>query len=344
VPERPSGPDGVSALLRVIERAPSAADTYRVRLQEGLGRVLANRRLVVLVCAGAALVVAALTARFFLQSGWPLRRADMELVAGAGALCLLAHWARAVGWRLLFGSRERPRMLALAAAGGAAQVTSLALPGKLDAVVRVAVVRRFPGAKAGIGAVCLSLVLLGMVEAAALTPIAGVAALHSPGWLRAGLIVVAVAGAGSLAVVLALPRLGGLGRISGFRLVAWLRTHTSCPRETIAAFGCVSASWLLRGAALFLLLHALGLRATIPLALVLLCASAAASAIPVAPAGAATQAGAGAAVLAASGVGTSSAVAFGLASQVVLVLAGAALVLAAAAAHGLLRLVAPSAP
>ena len=319
----------------MIANARGAADGHYVRLREAIGGRLLTGRMAVLVSTGAALVLAALTARFFAEAGWPLRRADAVLVLGAGGLCLLAHAVRTLGWGRMFVGSERPRLLALVAAGGAASVTSLALPGRLDAVVRVAVVRRFSSVHAGIGTVCLSLVLLGMVEAAALTPLAGIAAgsAHSPGWLRAGLIVVAVAGAGSLAVVLALPRVGRVRRLARFRFIGWLWEHAACPRETAAALVLVSASWLLRGAALFVLLHALGLHASVPLALVLLCASAAASAVPVGPAGAATQAGAGAAVLAASGVGTSSAVAFGLAAQMVLVLAGVALLVAVAVAH-----------
>jgi hypothetical protein len=95
-----------------------------------------------------------------------------------------------------------------------------------------------------------------------------------------------------------------------------------------------------RAAALLVLLEALGLHASVPLALVLLCASAASSIVPVAPAGAAMQAGAGAAVLAASGVATPAAVAFGVAAQLLLVLAGGVLVVGAALWHGGLRVAA----
>lgn len=322
-----------------MRRARSGADTVPVRLS-AVGRVLRERRVVLLLSVGFALVAAALTGRFFLETGWPLRRADAALVAVAGVLCLLAHAARTLGWGRMFAGAERPRLLALAAAGGAASVTSLALPGRLDAVVRVAVVRRFPGAQAGLGVVCLSLLGLGMVEAAALTPLAGVAAgsAHASGWLRAGLIVVAGAGAGSLAAVFALPRVTALPPVARFRLARWLAQHAACPREAAVALALVSVSWLCRAAALFVLLQALGLRATVPLALVLLCASAASTVVPVAPAGAAMQAGAGAAVLAATGVGAPTAIAFGLAAQLLLVAAGAALALLAGAGHGCLRL------
>src|SRR6185437_9486704 len=66
-----------------------------------------------------------------------------------------------------------------------------------------------------------------------------------------------------------------------------------------------------------------------PLALLLLCAGAAAAAVPVGPAGAATQVGAGAAALIAAGVGGSQALAVTLAGGVLGVLTGAAIFLAA---------------
>lgn len=61
--------------------------------------------------------------------------------------------------------------------------------------------------------------------------------------------------------------------------------------------------------------------------------AAASSALPIAPAGAATQAGAGAAILVASGISTSQAIAFAVAAQAILI-AVAAVVLLFAAAWG----------
>jgi hypothetical protein len=66
--------------------------------------------------------------------------------------------------------------MALAAAGGAASVTGIALPGRFDELVRVAVVRRYPGSCAGVGGVCLSLLLLGLIDSAALAPLAALSA------------------------------------------------------------------------------------------------------------------------------------------------------------------------
>jgi hypothetical protein len=85
------------------------------------------------------------------------------------------------------------------------------------------------------------------------------------------------------------------------------------------------AHWLVRALALVLLLGTLGAGFSITLAMVFLCAGAAAGALPIAPAGAATQAGAGAAGLVASGVGTSQAIEVAVAGQALGALAGIAI-------------------
>jgi hypothetical protein len=50
------------------------------------------------------------------------------------------------------------------------------LPGRFDDAMRVAVVRRYPGCPAGVRALCLSLVMLGLIDSVALAPLAAVAA------------------------------------------------------------------------------------------------------------------------------------------------------------------------
>jgi hypothetical protein len=62
-----------------------------------------------------------------------------------------------------------------------------------------------------------------------------------------------------------------------------------------------------------------------------ICAGAASAAIPIGPAGAATQIAAGATLLVVSGVEASAALGFALAAQTLLILAGAAIFLAAIA-------------
>ena len=287
-----------------------------------------------------AVGVSLLAARHFADAGWPLAHADISLVALSGFLFLLAYAFKAFGWHRLFAPHERPRPLTLAAAGGAASVTGAALPGRFDDVVRVAVVRRFACTATGVPTVCLSLFMLGLVDTAALMPLASTAAATSDATpvVRAGMGVVAFAGFGAAVVIAFLPRLTTSGRLIRFRLARWLGERTICPREAWKAWVLVLASWLTRALGLFVLLAALGFSLSLPLAIAFLCAAAASSALPVAPAGAATQAGAGAAILMASGIGTAQAVSFAVAAQALLIVAGAAVLLVAALWHGGSRL------
>jgi hypothetical protein len=82
-----------------------------------------------------------------------------------------------------------------------------------------------------------------------------------------------------------------------------------------------------------LLLGALGIGYSFPLALVFLCAGAAAAALPIGPAGAATQIGAGAAALLASGVEASQALSFAVSVAALGVITGTAMLLLAVAAQ-----------
>ena len=298
-----------------------------------LGR---SRRTHLTLNAALGLLVAtvtALTVRHFVVHGWPLRNANAGLVVAAAALFLAAFAFKALGWRRVFARHSRPSSHALAAATGAASVTGVALPGRFDDVVRVAVVRRFRSSRAGLGAICLSIVIVGFLDSAALTPLASVAAgvTHVPAGLRAGLAVVAAAGIVAALIVVAMPRLERSARLARFRLVRWLGEHSASTREAAKAWLLISASWSLRAVALFLLLAALGVSNSFALALLFLCASAASAALPVAPAGAATQAGAGAAALALAGITPSEALAFAISAQALFVLAAAGAVLLAGA-------------
>lgn len=297
----------------------------------------ARRLLNALSVVSVALVVF-FTVRHFLRHGWPLHHANVLLVGAAAGLFLAAYGFKAFGWGRLFTGSQRPSPFSLAVAGGAAALTGIALPGRFDEAVRIAVVRRLRGKRTGIGALCLSLLLLGLIDSAALSPLAGIAAVVSgtTGWFLAGLILVSVAGVAAGALVVALPRIARIGGLVRFRGAGWAREHCASPREASVAWAFVSVSWLLRGAALYVLLHALSVGSSdssLPIALAFLCASAASAALPIAPAGAATQAGAGAAIMVATGIHASEAVAFAVAAQALMILAGAAIVVAAGLWH-----------
>jgi uncharacterized membrane protein YbhN (UPF0104 family) len=278
-----------------------------------------------------AVALALLAVRHFARSGWPLAGGRPGFLIGAGVLLLVAQALKALGWGRLFGLEERPSPFALAAGNGGAALIGVVLPGRFDDAMRVAVVRRYPGCPAGVRVLCLSLVMLGLIDSVALAPIALVAAvLPGVGWsVRAGLTVVAVAGLMAAVLVLLLPRLAATNRFRRFRLGRWLGPRTTSRALAAQAWALVSACWLVRALALFLLLGGLGVGFSVPLALLFLCAGAAAAALPIGPAGAATQIGAGAAALIASGIDTSQALAAAVAVGALGVLSGAAVLLAA---------------
>jgi uncharacterized membrane protein YbhN (UPF0104 family) len=291
-------------------------------------------RLVLTAGAGAlGLALAVLAARHVAESPWPLSQGHPGLLVAAAVLSLLGYGFKAYGWQRLIAREERPRSLALAAASGGASISGLVLPGRFDDVVRIAIVRRYPGCPAGIRTLCLSLFMLGLIDTVALAPLAIAAAVlpGQPVAARIGLAVIAGAGLGAALLVLGLPRLLASRRFLPLRLGRWLRPRTTSFREAAQAWALVSTCWLMRTAGVVLLLGTLGVGFSLPLALLFLCASSAAAALPIGPGGAATQAGAGAAVLIASGAGASEAVAVAIAVQALGIIAGGSILLFAAA-------------
>jgi hypothetical protein len=285
------------------------------------------------VSGAFVLVVALLAVRHFATAPWPLAAGKPGWLVGAGLLLLLAQALKALGWGRLFAARERPRTLALAAGNGGAALVGVVLPGRFDDATRIAVVRRYGACPAGVRALGLSLVMLGLIDAAALAPLAAVAAAASgPGIaVRAGLVLVAAAGVTAAALIVALPRLAASRRALRFRLGRWLSPRTTSLRGAVEAWILVSACWLIRGGAMLMLLGTLGVGFSVSLALLFLCAGAAAAALPIGPAGAATQAGASGAALVAAGVHTSEAVNVAVSSAALGVFSGVAVLLAAVA-------------
>jgi hypothetical protein len=316
---------------------------FGLRLAERLLRLAHSRKGKLTLTAGSgalALTLAIVAGRHFAESSWPLSHGHPALLATAGLLLLLAYACKAYGWRRLFAANERPQPLALAAANGGAAVLGVALPGRFDDVVRIAILRHYPGCPAGVRTLCLSLFMLGLVDSAALAPLA-VAAAVFPGrgiGVLAGLALVAGAGVAAAALILTLPRLAGSRRLLRFRLGRWLSPRTTPPRGASQAWALVSACWLLRAVALFLLLGALEVGFSFPLALLFLCAGAASAVLPIGPSAAFTQAGAGAGILIVAGVGASQAVAFAVAVQALGFLVAGAIVLFAALWRMALRL------
>lgn len=307
----------------------------RLPFKMGLSRLGCAPRARLTLAAGSgavALAVSILAARRFADSPWPLSRGHPGLLAAAGLLFLVAYALKIWAWRRLFAADERPRALALAAATGGASIIGLALPSRCADVVRIAIVHRYPGCPAGWRTLGLSLVMLGLIESAALAPLAVVFAVvpGHPSAVRAGLAVLACVGIAAAALVVLLPRIATSGRLASSRLGRWLRPRATSRRAASGAWALVSVSWLLRAVALVLLLGALGVGFSFALAVLYLSAGAAAGVLPIAPAGA-TKAGAGAAALIASGVGAPQALDVALAGQALGVLCGVAILFSAAA-------------
>ena len=88
-------------------------------------------------------------------------------------------------------------------------MTGAALPGRFDDVVRIAVIRRFPTTSVKISTICMSLVMLGLIDAAALMPFSAAAAATADASVesRPALALVAFGGLGAAAVVVGMPRL-----------------------------------------------------------------------------------------------------------------------------------------
>lgn len=289
-----------------------------------------------------ALGVTVLAARHFASTGWPLEHADPLLTAAAGLLVVLSYPLKALGWRRVFRPSEAPSAMSLAAANGAASVTGAALPGRFDEVVRIAVIRRYPSCPACVPTLAFSLFVIGLIDAAAMMPIAASAAATTdgPAAVTAGLSVVAATGLAAAAVVVFLPRLMASGRLIKYRIARWIHVRLISRPQAWKAGILVLASWLLRAVGLYLLLAAMGMSLSFPLAIGFLCAAAAASALPIAPAaGAAAQAGGGAALLVAAGIETNTAVDFAISAQALVIFAGIAVIVVAALWHAAGRVI-----
>ena len=201
------------ALAAIEIAAPIVLERRYRLLVDALVRLHRSRRGRWSVAAGSGLtmaVLALLAVRHFATSPWPLSGGQPGVLVAVCLLLLLAQGFKAWGWGRLFASDERPRALALAAGNGGAALIGVVLPGRFDDAMRVAVVRRYPGCRAGV---------------------------------RAGLTVVAVAGVAAAGLLLVLPRFAGSKRALRFRLGRWVSPRTTSRRRLSEAWALVSACW-----------------------------------------------------------------------------------------------------
>jgi uncharacterized membrane protein YbhN (UPF0104 family) len=287
------------------------------------------RRTFNLLFGFAALAILVLVGWEFRSIGWPLGHARGLPTAAAAALFITTFALRAVGWQRLFRPFERPRSLTLVTSTGTAAVAALALPSRIDDALAIGLVRKLGAARGpSVGTLALSFFLLGLMDMAALTPFAAFAAVavHASFAIRLTMAILTGIGVGAGLLAAALPSIRSSERLVRYRLGHWLAVHApTSPTDAAWSWLLVAGSWLTRTAGLFVLLGALGLHASFPVATAYVVAGAGAAALPMGPAGAATQAGVGAAVLSGAGIDTADAIALAVAAQALTVGAGAVL-------------------
>lgn len=286
-----------------------------------------RRRRVAAALLGGALTMAAvaLLAQKLSGTAWPLSRANPWLLVAVGACFVLSFFMRGLAWQSLFRSRERPCGPSCIASVGAAAASGSVLPLRLDFAVKIAAIRRLGRGRTGLEAITLSIVSLGIVDAAALAPLSvGAAALTHPMSIRLPLAATALAGIGAVALLVLAPRLVHADALQRWRLTRALagsmRRHQVSPRRTFRAWLMMFCCWCLRLLGFALLLAAVGVGYSPALALAVICFGAVAALVPGAGS-AVTSAGAGAALLLALNVPREEAVRVGLGSGLLLTIA-----------------------
>jgi hypothetical protein len=226
------------------------------------------------------------------------------------------------------------------------------LPFRLDYLIKVGMLQRLGGIRVGLGAIVLSIVSLGMIDAIAMLPLSISATATSNSLLRGPLLIVVAFGIGCCTLLIfsrPLMRLPVLRRSRRLRsLSVHVARHVTPAgrRDAIVAWCYLFACWSSRAFGSAALLSALGFSFSPEAALTVICLSAAASVIPITSGGAVVNAGAAAAILLAMGVGKDIAINFSLASGLLLVVTAmvaalsgvsASLALQAVARHNLPR-------
>ena len=174
----------------------------------------------------AVLTIAAsiLLARKLTTSSWPLAGVDPLLAAAAAAAYLVSFVARARAWHRLFPRNECPGQAGCLASVGAASASGVVLPFRLDYLIKIGVLRRLGGIKVGLGAIALSIVSLGMIDAIAMLPLSISATATTNSILRGPLLIVVAFGiACSTLFVVS----GRLARVPMFSRSRRLRTLAS---------------------------------------------------------------------------------------------------------------------
>ncbi len=292
----------------------------------------ASRRRFIAGAAFAVLTIAAsvLVARHLTNTAWPLQHVRPWLVAAAAVAYLVSFFLRARAWHRLFPPDECPDQARCLASVGAAAASGVVLPFRLDYLIKVGMLRKLSGIRVGIGAIVLSIVSLGMIDAIAMLPLSISATATTNSVLRGPLLIVVVFGIACCTLLVAGGHLARLPLVGRSRRLRELGAHVSRHTErggrknTTVAWFYLFACWSARAFGSAALLSALGLSFSPQTALAVICLSAAAGVIPITSGGAVVNAGAAVAILLALGVGKDIAINFSLASSMLLVLSAVA--------------------
>jgi hypothetical protein len=273
-----------------------------------------------------ALGTCVLVARHLTKASWPLQHADIGFVFMGSAAYLASFGFRALGWRQVFPSNRRPDRARCLAACGAAAASGAVLPFRLDYLVKITTLRRLRGVTLELDTIVLSIVTLGIVDAAVMLPLAISAIAMSHAVFLAPLAVVILFCVCCLGILVAGPRLVRLPLVHRSRrattVLERVAESSSVTRSTFVAGGFLFGCWTSRALGSALLLVALGSRFSPMLALVILCMAGAASILPITSGGAVAGMGATAGVLFALGASKDIAINFSLASALLITLAG----------------------
>lgn len=241
---------GVSALTRAI----------RGLLGRRRGRLIAGGAFALLTVGASILVARRLT-----HSSWPLEHAEPGLVAAAGLSYLASLVFRARAWHRLFPKDECPDQGRCLASVGAGVASGAVLPFRLDYVIKVGTLRKLGGVRVGLGAIVLSIVSLGMIDAIAMLPLSVSATATTNSALRGPLLIVVVFGIACCTLLVA----GGrLARAPVFHRSRRLRAigehiarHTARGgrQDAVVAWFYLFACWSTRAFGSAALLSALGL-------------------------------------------------------------------------------------
>jgi hypothetical protein len=292
---------------------------------------VSRHRLVASVGFAAVTVAASiLLGRRLTHSSWPLDNVEPWLAAAAALAYLGSFFFRARAWHRLFPPDECPGQARCLASVGAAAASGAVLPFRLDYLIKIGVLRKLGGIRVGLGAIALSIVSLGMIDAIAMLPLSISAAVTTNAVLRGPLLVVVAFGVACSTLLVAGRRLASVRLLARSRRLRALGDHVALHtspagrRDAIVAWFYLLACWSARAFGSAAILSSLGFSFSPQAALTVICLSAAAGIIPITSGGAVVNAGAAAAILLALGVAKDMAIDFSLASGLLLVISAVA--------------------